>query len=90
MQVRKSGRTTGVTQGIILIRDVVLRVDYGESGDCIFTGQVVSDLRSAPGDSGSLIVDLANRAVGLLFAGGNNLTVFNPIQPVLDSLAVRF
>jgi hypothetical protein len=40
-------------------------------------------------DSGSLIVDLNNNAVGLLFAGNGQFTMANPIILVLDALNVR-
>ena len=50
---------------------------------------------SDSGDSGSLIVDAQQRAVGLLFAGGDvggsngkGLTYANPIGAVLDKLKV--
>ena len=47
---------------------------------------------SAGGDSGSLVVinggqDNRN-AVGLLFAGGANATILNPIGPVLSAFGV--
>lgn len=90
MEVQKSGRTTGLTHGQILIQSVVMRVDYGDAGTCIFTNQLVSDIGSGPGDSGSLVVDLQGRAVGLLFAGGDNITVLNPIADVLQQLRIRF
>lgn len=90
MKVQKSGRTTGLTSGTILIKNVVMRVDYGEVGTCIFTNQLVSDIKSGPGDSGSLIVGMQNQAVGLLFAGGNNITVLNPIADVVQQLRIKF
>jgi hypothetical protein len=45
---------------------------------------------AGPGDSGSLVVttETCPRAVGLLFAGGEGLTVVNPIERVLDSMSV--
>lgn len=90
MKVQKSGRTTGLTTGTIMVKNVVMRVDYGDAGTCVFTNQLVSDIKSGPGDSGSLIVDMQNRAVGLLFAGGNNVTVLNPIADVVQQLHIRF
>lgn len=88
--VQKSGRTTSYSTGIILIQHVVLRVDYGDAGVCLFTDQLVSDILSGPGDSGSLVLDMQNRAVGLLFAGGDNITVINPIADVTEQLDVVF
>jgi hypothetical protein len=44
---------------------------------------------SQPGDSGSLLVAANSlQAVGLLFAGSDQTTIYNPIQAVLESLEV--
>jgi hypothetical protein len=44
---------------------------------------------SQPGDSGSLLVAGESlQAVGLLFAGSDQVTLYNPIQSVLDCLDV--
>src|SRR2546422_331589 len=83
LQVRKSGRTTGVTQGRITAIDAVVEVDYG-GPTAIFREQIVSDLLSKGGDSGSLVVDDARHAVGLLFAGGATTTLINPIAVARD------
>jgi len=46
---------------------------------------------SEGGDSGSLLVAGDSRkAVGLLFAGSNQATIFSPIQAVLDLLQIEF
>src|SRR2546426_789643 len=68
MRVRKSGRTTGVTEGRITAIDAVVEVDYG-GPTAIFREQIVSDLLSKGGDSGSLVVDEVRHAAHLLFAG---------------------
>jgi hypothetical protein len=86
--VRKSGRTTGLTTGQIVVLDATLTVNYGER-TAKYQGQMVSTPMSSPGDSGSLLVDGATpRAVGLLFAGSDQATIFNPIAAVLDCLGV--
>lgn len=69
--LKKSGRTTETTSGVCAIINASVKVDYGPGlvktiQDCILTG-----VPSAPGDSGSLMMDFAsNAAVALLFAGG--------------------
>jgi hypothetical protein len=88
MGVRKSGRTTGLTTGQIIVIDATLEISYGER-KATFERQLVSTPMSQPGDSGSLLVageSLA--AVGLLFAGSDQATIYNPIQAVLDCLDV--
>jgi len=69
MAVQKSGRTSGVTKGKITAVAVTLRVALGNGEFALFTDQIVSDMFSRPGDSGSLVLDDRMRAVGLLFAG---------------------
>ncbi len=88
LRVKKSGRTTGLTRGKVTGLEATVEVDYGGK-TAVFRGQVVSDILSRGGDSGSLIVDDANRAVGLLFAGGDTTTILNPIDAVLAALRLR-
>ncbi len=90
MEVKKSGRTTGLTTGQIRAVKVTLNVNYGRGRTLRFENQVLTSNMSAGGDSGSLVVDNANNAVGLLFAGSNQGTLINPIQKVLDLLNVKF
>ncbi len=85
MRVRKSGRTSGLTTGRVTAIDGVVRVDYG-GPHAVFRRQVVSDLVSKGGDSGSVVVDGSRRAVGLLFAGSAVSSLLNPIDAVLKEL----
>lgn len=87
-RVKKSGRTTGLTHGKVTGMEATVEVDYGGK-TAVFRGQIVSDVLSKGGDSGSLVVDEANRAVGLLFAGGATTTILNPIDAVLAALGLR-
>jgi hypothetical protein len=61
--------------------DGVVRVDYN-GRVALFRRQIVTDLLSRGGDSGSLVVDRENRAIGLLFAGSAVSTLVNPIREV--------
>jgi hypothetical protein len=85
--VKKSGRTTGYTEGRIVQIDVTSQVAYGP-GQATFHGQLMAGGMSAPGDSGSAVLDMENYVVGLLFAGTDVATLINPIQPVLQALNV--
>ncbi len=87
MAVKKSGRTTGFTEGEITVLDAVVEVGYG-SQTAVFQNQILTGDMSDPGDSGSLIVDTQNRAVGLLFAGSTTVTVMNPIAAVMSTLGI--
>ncbi len=88
LAVRKSGRTTALTAGHVTAVDAVVEVDYGGGKTAIFRGQIVSDMLSKGGDSGSLVVDDRSRAVGLLFAGGPTTTLINPIGAVMQFLDI--
>ncbi|MGB9825660.1 MAG: hypothetical protein ACPLRU_03205, partial [Desulfofundulus sp.] len=89
-EVMKSGRTSGVTEGSVTAVGVTLEVEIGNNEKGWFTDQVVTDMISRPGDSGSLVLDREKRAVGLLFAGSEKYTVFNRIEHVLSRLEVEF
>lgn len=75
MTVQKTGRTTEWTVGKITAVDVSEQVYYDgviQFAECF---EIESDNPLMPkfsdhGDSGSLILDMENRPVGLLFAGG--------------------
>lgn len=91
MLVRKSGRTTGLKSGEILVLDTTISVEYGAGRSATFEGQILTGPISQGGDSGSLLVSADSpRAVGLLFAGSSEATIHNPIQAVLDCLDVEF
>lgn len=90
MEVRKSGRTSGVTSGDVTAVGVTLKVDLSDEETGWFSDQVVADLMCQPGDSGSLVLNKENQAVGLLFAGSDTHCIFNRIQNVMDYLEVEF
>ena len=90
MGVCKSGRTTAFTTGTIRVLEATMTVNYGLDRVATFEGQIVSTPMSQGGDSGSLLVTSdTHQAVGLLFAGSSQATIFNPIQTVLDQLRVE-
>ncbi|MBK8902732.1 MAG: hypothetical protein IPM53_16200 [Anaerolineaceae bacterium] len=90
MAVRKMGRTTGYTTDVITTIEATVSVSYGLGKVATFENQFIAGPMSAGGDSGSLIVATnSQEAVGLLFAGSTQTTIFNPIQAVLDCLNVE-
>ena len=99
LAVKKSGRTSGVTHGVIAAVEVSILVDYDKQcGIGSRTAGYMHQIRISPsnfgsfsqgGDSGSLVVEdtgTCPRAVGLLFAGGGSDTFANPIAPILSKL----
>lgn len=95
MKVKKSGRTTGFTQGTVTSIDTIIQVGYGAGKVATFEKQIVTSSMSKPGDSGSLLVeDLEDAgegaAIGLLFAGSDTITIHNPIDEVFNLLRLKF
>ena len=90
--VRKSGRTTGVTEGIVrTVQFDVFNVVYEQGTvrmDDVMVIEGVKGSFSRPGDSGSAIVDAQGRVVGLLFAGSDTVTFAIPIRRVLQRFRV--
>jgi hypothetical protein len=86
--VQKSGRTTGHTTDQITQIDVTVSVNYGGSL-AIFKNQLMAGAMSQGGDSGSAVLDMDRKVIGLLFAGSTSTTILNPIQLVLDALQVQ-
>jgi hypothetical protein len=88
-EVRKTGRTTEYTEGKIELVDATVQVQYGAGKIATFEKQLISGYMSKGGDSGSLLVEKNSlRAVGLLYAGSDQVTIYNPIQFVLDALEI--
>ena len=96
MSVKKSGRTTGLTNSGVVVIDATINVSYESEcaglpvGTATFTNQIVIDNKGskflAGGDSGSLLVENVNkapRAIGLLYAGSSSYAIANPIDDVL-------
>lgn len=99
-RVTKLGRTTGITKGRVTAFELDNVIVSYDIGNLRFDGQIeIEGAGTGPfsdgGDSGSLILDSELRGVALLFAGGDQggtngrgLTFANPLQDVLDRLAV--
>jgi antitoxin (DNA-binding transcriptional repressor) of toxin-antitoxin stability system len=95
LQVQKYGRTTGYTRGRTTAVEIFAPV--GGNPDTTenyrldeFVGMAGSQPFGDSGDSGSLIVTLADRRpVAHLFAGNSVSTLGNEIGPVLDRFNVR-
>jgi hypothetical protein len=89
MLVKKTGRTTNFTTGRVTVIGATVNVNFGGGQIAKFCNQIVTTDMSAGGDSGSLVLDLANKPVGLLFAGSAVATILNPIATVQLALWVR-
>jgi hypothetical protein len=89
MSVKKTGRTTEHTNGIITQLEASVNVGYSNGRSANFTNQIVTEAMSQGGDSGSILVTKdGNKAVGLLYAGSDNRTIYNRIQNVEEALQI--
>lgn len=80
-----SGRTSGAVKTSISYISGTITVTYG-SYVCSFSGQIVTPRVSQDGDSGALLVDSnTHEAVGMLFAAGSSVSIFNPINQIIGS-----
>lgn len=101
--VKKAGRTTGLTRSTISGLNGVLTVSYKANGSTLYTQlrdliivkNSTSDLGSLfsdKGDAGSLVVedtDNLPRPIGLLLANNNSLAVISPIMDVLEAIRIK-
>jgi hypothetical protein len=88
MMIKKSGRTTGLTNGTVEQIDVSAQVSYGTNKTALFTNQLLAGPISQGGDSGSAVLNDSNNIVGLLFAGSDTTTIINRIENVFSALGV--
>ncbi|QQQ76119.1 hypothetical protein IOD16_34610 [Saccharothrix sp. 6-C] len=91
-RVRKRGRTTAVTEGVVASTDAVITLDFGVGlGVRRLYDQIrIETPRFADhGDSGAVLLDDANRVVGLYCGGSPDRGFANPVGPVLDQLDVE-
>lgn len=91
--VRKHGRTTLHTLGVIMDLAADIRVRYGNrvawfEDQLTVTG--VNGWFADRGDSGSLVIDaVTRRPVALLFAVASGNTFCSPIEPVLERFGAK-
>jgi hypothetical protein len=96
-RVQKYGRTTGYRVGVVTGIDMAVGPVGYDAGDAFFvetievTGTPSNVSLGAPGDSGSLVVDMNRNPVGLLFAGGGFpivRTLCNDIDNVMTLMRI--
>ena len=88
INVKKYSRTSDVDWGRVIDWNFSVGVDYKDGVTRNFTDQLLVQIQTQGGDSGSLLLDEYDNAVGLIFAGGqddsgNYYGVANKIRNVL-------
>ena len=92
IRVKKYGRTSGADWGEVLDWNFTVAVDFDDGKTRNFVDQILVAIETRGGDSGALLLDTDNHAVGLVFAGGidrkgNWYGVANKILNVLAILS---
>ena len=98
-RVQKTGRSSDLTSGLIITRNIDIEVDFGNNRKLVFRDQFEIEGRneeglvagfSAGGDSGSLVIESGSmKAVGLLFAGDDMGSSYaSPIEPIFSRFNV--
>ena len=89
MEVRKSGRTSGVNHGTVQGIDGVVKVSYSSGYLALFEDQIITTFMAEGGDSGSWLMDENSLNVtGLLFAGSDTISIHNHIGNVFSELGL--
>lgn len=89
-KVSKSGRTSGTNHGEVKVMQATIKISMGDTGDAVFSDQVVTTHMADPGDSGSVVLNQKGQVVGLLSAGSDTVSIFARIKNVMDALQIRF
>lgn len=82
----KSGRTTKVTAGKVVAIEATMNVNMGDGRFAVFENQAITEPMCQGGDSGSIAFKKhphPGAISGLLFAGSQNSTAFNPFSAVV-------
>ena len=91
--VRKVGRTSGLTAGVIRSVDGEIRMPVpgpdGEWLTVVLSGVILSTPISRPGDGGALVIDAHGRAVGIIIGASQDMTIIAPLKPRLEDLGLR-
>ncbi len=84
MRVRHSGRTKGNLTGKITAIGATIKLGYGEFGNVILVDQIVANIASGAGDSGSSVQEYATEKwVGVLEGGNGSNSVISVADTVL-------
>jgi hypothetical protein len=87
--VKKSGRTSEVTNGPVYTDNATVTINYGEFIATFTDLYLVINPFGSPGDSGSAVLNSNNELIGLLFAGSLSHTAVCKIQKMVDAFGLR-
>ncbi len=88
LHVHKVGAVSETTHGVVQAVGLVVKVPYGDDV-ATFAEQIGISSFTQPGDSGSLVLDENERAVGMHFASADGMSICTPIRRVLAAFACK-
>jgi len=86
LAVQKVGAATQRTHGVVESVTLAAKIPYDNGQVAQFVDQIGISTFAQPGDSGALVLDESNRAVGLHIGGFDGMSVCTPIARVLTAL----
>jgi hypothetical protein len=89
MVVRKMGRSSFLTKGIIIGVNALVKVSGYSRGTAIFEDQIITAKVADFGDSGAAIVDRDNNVVGIINATATFYSVASKIENVKKILGIK-
>jgi hypothetical protein len=89
LKVHKVGAVSGETQGSVQATGLLIKIPYGND-EATFANHIAISSFTQPGDSGALVLDEQNQAVGLHLGSANGLSICTPIRRVLDAFGCQF
>ncbi|AEB77602.1 hypothetical protein [Clostridium botulinum] len=87
--VQKVGRTTELTKGIITNTNATMITTFRDGKRYLFHDVIITSLISNLGDSGALVLNNNKCALGIIYAIGNNISLFCRLNTILDQLDVH-
>jgi hypothetical protein len=96
-QVQKFGWKTKRTLGSLAFKNISMKLRYPERGWALFINvygviEPTNGVFAEPGDSGALVLNMKNEAIGVLFSRAlkGKLAMVCPIEPILTRFDVNF
>lgn len=86
--IKKSGGETGYTTGTIISESVSGLVDF-EDKEAYFVDVISTTKISETGDSGAIVLDKDNKAIGMLFGDSSSVGLINKIDTLQNLLNVK-
>lgn len=87
--VKKVGSTSELTEGIVTSVTGTIIVDFQATRRCIFQDIIITTRMSELGDSGSILLNKSNCALGILFSQAANNSTYCNLNTALDQLGVH-